>query len=364
MASIFPIPTLRTLISRVATDYFDELGAAATIRRTFPRTLARSQAAVAHGLYGLVQKAVTELHPWTATSYGVTFWASVLDVKRRAAVRATLEVDATGTPATDIPAGTTYVRDDGAEYLSTTLVTLDGSGEGTVTVQADTAGKAGNCDAGVILKLATPIAGVAASAAVSATTTTGLDEESLEALKGRTLERLAKPPQGGAVADYEKWTKESGVDVARVWVTPLWAGEGTVLVRFTVSDDDPIPSGGQVTTVQTYVDARRPVTAHVTVSAPVAKPWAFEMSVAAETGALLDDVKAAIYAEIRALFRTVEPSGTVPRSVLDAAISRAKGEDHHELLTMDGGGGAVDPGDLTHGAGEIPTLADGAITWV
>lgn len=364
MASIFPIPTLRTLIDRVAADYTSELGAAATIRRTFPRALSRAQAAVAHGIYGLVQKAVQELHPWTATTYGVQFWAAVLDVRRLAAVRATLEIDATGTPAAEIPAGASYVRDDGAVYLSTALVTLDGSGEGTVTVQADAAGAARNCVNGTTLKLSTPIAGVQADAAVSSTTVQGRDEETLAALKGRYLERLSKPPQGGAVADYEKWTKESGVDIARVFVTPLWAGEGTVLVRFTVNDTDPIPSGGQVTQVDTYIQARRPAAVHVTVSAPIARPWAFEMSVTAEPGADLDDVKTAIYAEIRALFRTVPPGGDLPRSQLDAAISRAEGELHHELLTMDGGSGAVDPGIIELGAGEVPVLEDGGITWV
>ena len=91
------------------------------------------------------------------------------------------------------------------------------------------------------------------------------------------LARIQQPPHGGASYDYTTWALEvSGV--TRAWVYPQELGLGTVTVRF-VRDFDatPIPYAGEVAAVQAYIDARRPVTALVTVVAPAAVPINFQI---------------------------------------------------------------------------------------
>lgn len=367
MPSIFPTPTLKTLIARTAADFKAELGSDATIRRSFPRALSRAMGGLAHELHGLVQKAVTELHPWTATSYGVLFWAAVLDVTRRAAVKAELAVTVAGTPGAVLPLDSLFVRDDGAEYRSTAAATVGGGGTVTGNLRAVVAGALGNCANGVTLALAAPVSGISPSTVtVTSTPIPGLDEEGLPELKSRYLAEFASPPQGGSDADYEQWTRATpGVDVVGVWVTRLWAGEGTVLVRFTVSGDDPIPTSEQVAAVLARIETLRPVTANVTVAAPATTSWGFYIDLSIETGAVLATVKAAVYSEIRALMRTCAPGGTIVLSNLDAAISRAAGEESHVIMGMiEDGGGLVDADDLDHASGTIPILEDGGITWV
>lgn len=363
--SIFPVPSLQTIVSRVQADYQAAMGKTATIRRSFPYALSRATAGVAHGLYGLVSKAVDELHPWTARTYGVLFWAAVLDVQRTQAVAAVLSMTFTGSSGTPIPAGTKLVRDDGAQYTTSASLTVGGGGSIAGAVVASEPGEAGNCDTGTTLTLSTPISGVSSTVTVASTTTPGADLEALDALKTRYLERLAARPQGGADADYVRWAREIAT-VDRVFVAGRWAGEGTVLVRFLVTGDDPIPASGVVSAVAANIDAKRPVCAVVTVAAPATTSWGFYIDLAIESGAVLATVQAAVYDEIRTLFRTqAEPGGTIKLSNLDAAISRAAGESSHVIMGMtEDGGGLVDAADLEHAAGTIPILEDGGITWV
>jgi uncharacterized phage protein gp47/JayE len=75
--------------------------------------------------------------------------------------------------------------------------------------------------------------------------------------------------------------------VTRAWSYPLELGAGAVTVRFVRDNDGAgaaiIPDSGEVAAVQAAIDALRPVTATVTVVAPVADALAFTIHVVPDT---------------------------------------------------------------------------------
>ena len=258
----------------------------------------------------------------------------------------------TGSGGTVIAAGTELARADGVNYITDAEVSIDG-GSAIAAVTAVAAGETANAVAATQLSLVSPIAGIDSIATVDgAALTGGSDEEVDQTLLERVLERIQEPPHGGAEFDYPTWAREvSGV--TRAWVYAQELGLGTVTVRFMMDDTyaDGIPVAGDVTTVQDYIDTYRPVTADVTVVAPVAVPLAFDISGLDPATA---EVKAAITAELADLIRREgEQGGSILLSHIREAISIAAGETDHAVVAP--------AADVNHATGEIATM--GAIAW-
>lgn len=348
----FNRPTLQQLIDRSVGDIEAGLpGTDAKLRRTNLNVLAKGVAAVSHGLHAYIAWLANQPLPDTAEAEYLDRHATLwLDQPRKPAAAAVGDVDFSGTNGVVIPAGTSLVRADAAEFVTTAEGTIAG-GVAAVAVAAVVAGAAGNSFAGITLTLTTPIAGITSTATVAADGLYGgTDTESDSALRARVLARIKEPPHGGAAFDYETWALEVP-GVTRAWVYPLELGPGTVTVRF-VRDDDAsiIPDAGEVDTVQAYIDALRPVTAQVTVVAPVAVPLDFTIALTPATAS----VKAAVEAELTDLIRReAEPGGTILRSHIREAISIATGETDHTLT--------VPAADVTHTTGQMATM--GTITW-
>ena len=349
---MFSRPSLQNLIDRAQGDIEAGLpGADARLRRSNLNVLAGLIAGVSHGLHGHIAWLADQVIADTAEAEWLDRWATLwLDQPRKAAAAATGSVTFTGTSGTLIPAGTSLVRADGVEYATEADATLTG-GTITAAVTAIEAGAAGNAVAGVTVTLTTPIAGVTSAATVaSGDLTGGSDTESDDALRVRLLARIKEAPHGGASFDYVNWALEVA-GVTRAWCYPQELGVGTVTVRF-VRDDDAsiIPDAGEVTAVQDYIDALRPVTAQLTVVAPVAVALDFTIAVTPDTAA----VRAAVEAELTDLLRReAEPGGTILLSHIREAISIAAGETNHVLT--------VPAADVTHTTGQMATM--GTITW-
>lgn len=351
-------PTLQTLIQRIQADINSRIdGSDAFLTRSVLTVIAWVVAAVAHGLYGHQAYTARQINPDTADSENLerhAFWRG-RGMTRNAATAATGNVTFTGSDGSVIPAGTTLQRSDGVEY-STDAEGVIASGSVDVAVTASSSGQGTNASAGQTLNMVSPIAGVQSSATVaSGGLTGGTDIETDEQLLARLSQKVQEKPQGGADADYATWAKEvSGV--TRAWVMPKWNGAGTVGVYFTRDDDASIiPDAGEVTTVQDYIDAVRPVTADVTVYAPTAVPIDMTIQLAPNDST----TQAAVESELADLLRreaNVEDgngSGTILLSHIDEAISIATGETDHNLVTP--------TADVTFSAGELATL--GTITW-
>lgn len=278
---------------------------------------------------------------------------------RKAAGFATLAV-ASGTT---VPAGVTVRRGDGALFATRTSAV--GAGPATsLEFEALTAGAAGNTLAGETLELID----LAYAGTVGATATVaaggiggGADIEDIEAFRQRILDRKRRPPQGGSRSDWERWAKETDGAVTRVFVDAFANDIRTVWLSFLRRDRaNGVPTAADVAAVQAYVgdDMRRPVTARVTVVAPVPQAVAVTIAgLAPDTTA----VRAAIAAELAALFaeRTAPATPNVPfvlsRSWITEAVARATGEDRHRVT--------VPADDLTYTTpGHMPVL--GTITYV
>jgi len=269
----------------------------------------------------------------------------------------------TGVDTTVVPISTTVVLDDGSKYTTDAAGTIGAATTGVVDVAitAVTAGVAGNLAVGETMELETPIVDVDSTGTVdgnnqAAGLTGGLDEETTEELRVRLLERWRTPPKGGNDEDYIAWAKEVA-GTTRVWVHRHESGLGTLTVRF-VQDNDTasiIPSGPEVTAVQTKIDSERPTTAEVTVAAPTLSATPFTIAITPDTTA----VRAAVTAELDDLMLQDGETGdgvargTILLSRMQTTIGIAPGVTNYVLT--------VPAADFVPILGELPTL--GAMTW-
>lgn len=346
----FSRPTLQELINRTGADAVARLGLEELLRRDDMQVLTRVLSGASHSLHGHVAWLAEQVIIDTAEAEYLARWSSIWGVTRKAASFAAGPVTLTGTTGAIVPAGTVLQAVTGQEFATAAEVTL-AAGTATAQVRALAAGRSGNMVAGAALNLVSPVAGVNSQATVAAGGLVGgADAETDAALRARLLARIHAPPHGGAKADYVAWALEVA-GVTRAWVYPAELGLGTVTVRF-VRDDGAsiIPSAAEVQAVQAHLDTRRPVTAGLTVVAPIAAPLNLTVAVTPNTSAVRD----AVLAQIKDLLRrAAEPGGTILISHIREAISLAAGETNHVLT--------VPSADVAHTVGQIATM--GTITW-
>lgn len=350
----FARPTREQLLARAIANIETRLpGADARLRRSNLNVLAYLNAEASHGMYGYIDWIARQINPFTmdidALQSAATLW---LDQPRKPAAPAIGNVQFTGTSGTVIAAGTVLTRSDSAEFITSAEGEIAG-GVAIIAVGAVVPGQASNTDAGSVLSLASPIAGIDSNATVQAPGLSGgADVEDIEALRARLIARMQLPPHGGSRADYESWALEVP-GVTRVWVMEHYLGTGTVGIFFVRDDDTPIiPDAGEVTTVQAYIDERRQVGMKgATVIAPVGDALALNIQLLI---AVSQSVKDAIEAEIVDLLqRVAAPGGTILISQIREAISIAAGEVDHVLISP--------TANVTHSAGHM--AVPGPITW-
>lgn len=348
----FSRPALSEIIQRVRNDVLSRLAADDVLRRADAEVYARVMGGVAHGLYGFIEWLSNQVIYDTAEVEYLERWCSIWGITRKAAAAATGSVTFTVQAGAVIPSGTILQALDGVQYQTTTDAIVAAPTANAPVIAVDAAA-AGNRAAGQSLSLASPIVGVQ-STATAGLLSGGSDIESDDALRARLLSRIETPPHGGASADYTTWALEvSGV--TRAWVYPQELGIGTVTVRFVRDNDGSgaaiIPDSTEVATVQSYIDARRPVTANVTVVAPTAVPLNFSIQGLTPNNAT---VQAAVQSELQdLLLREATPGGTILLSHIRAAISAAAGETDYVLLTP--------VANVTNTTGNMSTM--GTITW-
>lgn len=347
----FVRPTLAELASRIQEDLRSRLSLASPLlRRSMVHVLSRGIAGAVHMLHGHLEYLARQVFPDRSEKEFLVRQAGLFGIARRPAEYASGPASVSGTNGSIIPAGSVLLRADGAAYEVDAEVTIAG-GVAAPNVTAVVAGADGNADQGVPLAFESPIAGVNAAATVGAGgIVNGSDEESDDALRARLLARLREPPHGGAAADYIAWALEVP-GVTRAWVFPLEGGAGTVTVRF-VRDDDAtlIPDAAEVAAVQAHIDEARPVTATVTVAAPVAVALNLTVAITPDTSV----TRAAVEAELRDMLRRVaKPGGTIPLSKIKGAVDGAEGVTDWTVTAP--------AADVTHASGQLAVL--GTVTW-
>lgn len=352
----FERPTITELRERTLADFVSKLElVGAVLRNAMVRVHAAVLAGAAHLLHGHIEFLAKQLFPDTSEDEFFLRQAAVYGFSQNAAGYATATATATGTNGTAIPAGTLLVI-DGKEYEVDAEVTI-ASGTATMALTALEAGSDSTLSPSAVLTFESPISGVDSTATVIASTVDGSDEETIEELRTRFLEYLQTPTHGGSDNDFVNWSKEvSGV--TRAWVYPLALGPGTVLVRFVRDNDvDIIPSSGEVTAVQTYIDTLKPAHATVTVAAPTEDTLSITISIEPDTTAMRAAVQASVDDFI---LRVATPrdssdadSGKILLSQLRTAIGSTPDLEDYTMATPSA--------DYTSAAGYLVTSAD--ITW-
>ena len=349
----FQRPSLQQLIDRAVADISSRLpGADARVRRSNLNVLSRVHAGAMHELYGELDWMSRQIVPDNCDDDMLLRWANIfLAVPQKPASFAVGQVQFSGTNNAVLAAGTVLQRSDGAEYtVNADAIVV--SGMATASVTAVVAGAAGNSASGTSMSVISPVPGISASGAVmTAGLANGFDLESIASVRARLLARLRQPPQGGTGYDYVSWALEVA-GITRAWSYPAQNGLGTVGVCV-VTDGAPsglIPGSATLAAVAAHIDTVRPVTATVTVFAPVADALNFTIALTPNTAA----VQSAVQTELADLLnREAVPGGTLLLSHIRQAISVAAGETDNVLVAP--------AANVVSAAGHIAVM--GAITW-
>lgn len=328
----FSVPSQASVVKRVKADYRTETGAN-PLRRSIELGLLMALAGQSKGLYSFAEFIFRQCFPTTADAHYLWRWAAIWGVTQRAAAPWEGVVRFTGTDTTAIPAGTSLSRSDGTLYETTEEGTISGGQVDVPAVaQDDFAGASSSLEDGDPLVLTGSISGVDSDVEVVSTTVDGSDVEDPEDGLVRLLQRIAEPPSGGAANDYIRWALENE-GVTRAWASS--PAPGDVFVYFVRDDDGAgaaiIPSGGERTAVEAYVQERAPITAEVACPALTALLVEVEIS---DLSPDTSDVRDAIEEALEDFFyREAEPGGTINLSRLQEAISGAIGENSHVLVS-------------------------------
>lgn len=358
----FDRPTLVELVERSREDLKTRLSLNVAVkRRRAADAVANTIAGQVHGLYGNLEFLSLQLFAATAEGEFLLRLASVYGITPTPATFADGNVTFTGTNGQPVPAGAKLRRDDQVEYEVVTGGVIAG-GILITDVRAVIAGVNGNLDTGETMDFVSTPPGIDTTATVSTQLeggpiNGGNDEETLEALRQRFIERLRNPPAGGRDSDYVKWA-QLVVGVTRVWVYRHENGLGTVVVRFVRDNDTPsiIPDAGKVAAVQASIDEFRPTTAEVTVLAPVDVPLLYTISITPDDA----ENRAAVEQSLDDLhLRDAEAGdgagrGTIRISQIQTAVGNSGTITDYTIT--------VPAGDTTPALGDL--LTRGTVTWV
>lgn len=335
------------------------------LRRELIRVLSQMEAGVAHGLYGSIDWLARNLLPNTQDEAILQIWALVYRVPRLDPTPASGPVTFTGSEGATVPAGTVMQSDAGVQYTLREDATVSGStAEGEVDAQQT--GPEGNQAEGATLALLAPVPGIDSQVTVGdGGLVGGAVLETVAAWSDRLLQRIQKPPVGGARHDYERWAREAHPAVTHAWVTAHEGGRlGVVVVRIATYDDPagdlPASNSPLLNTVYQYIDERRPVAGGLDVFAPVPQPVNMTLAIKPDTVAVRQAAEEALAELFR---REARPGayqagqgqlqGTIPLTHVAEALSLVTDEEDHQIQAID----SLAPASAGH------MLVLGQITW-
>jgi uncharacterized phage protein gp47/JayE len=345
----FQIPTLTGLRNRIEADYNTRLpGADSRLRRGLLSVVSFAHASASWSLYQYQAWIARQRLPDTAEDEELVRIGGVHGVLPTGAASAAGSATVSGVDPSPVVTGAVLQTADGVRYVVQADTAIAG-GTATVQLRAAVAGAAGNQVPGTQLSFVAPVGGVN-SAALVVSLAGGIDEELQDNYRGRLLDHLRSPPQGGAAGDYVQWARTLP-GVTRAWEFSSWIGAGTVGVLFVFDGREEIlPTADDVAAMQALLDAKRPFTTPAYAAAPVANP----MNLTIAINPANDAVKAAVAAELADLIgREGAPRGTVLLNHIEGAIGLAVGAGDYRL--------DAPVANFTNAGAQIATL--GVITW-
>jgi len=357
------VPSLSDIISGLESAFDSQLsGDGVRARGSVLYVTTRVLGGALHTAYRTIQKLAINVLPDTAAEAYLLRWASIFGLVREAGTQSTGQATATGTNGSTVPAGAVLIHASTGVRYTVDAAVMVSSGTAVLALTAEDVGVDGDLPTTEGLEFESPPAGLDVDASVTTALSGGVNQETIEELRTRLLQRIREVPQGGASADYVKWATEALPQINYAWPVGGENGPGTVVVRISTSPPTVGATAGEVSSVQTYIDddTRRPVTANVTVEAVGSHAVALTIGINPDTA----EVQSAVNSELDALFESAmgdpqAPGKVVKNSAVRAAIARATGLSFNTLDDVDGDGTGLS--DITPGAGEV--VERGTITF-
>lgn len=255
----------------------------------------------------------------------------------------------------------TFAATSGQLYTNTSGGTLTKGGSLAVTVRAVSPGAAYNVASGTITSItAGALPGVTCTNPVGWLSTSGTDAETSLALALRCQGRWPSIGIGATSATYEYWARTATSNVARVLVLPdpTVPGQTDVYIAGAAA---PV-AGGDVTTVQNYINARVPTTCTALVSncASQVNNVAATIKVrAASYAAAAVSVPLALAAYINGIGIS-DGTAVVSYDMVIAMLGSAPGTIDVSSVLLNGA--AVNIGPLA--LGQLPIVGSVTLTWI
>ena len=252
--SIPTIPTATEIKDRIVADLETNLNQTTPdLFKAFNKVLAGAIAGFILLLYQAILWTYRQLFPPTADELSLELLGALVNINRLPAIFAVLQADITGAETYVPPEGTLFRSSSNVVYKITTTEAIS-SGTASVVLTAQESGEIGNIPNGTVLDIVSPDVNLDGTATITATNTSGDDQESLDSYRTRVSSEYSKRRTGGAPADYEAWGLEApNFD----WISPLddpdTAGEVIVYGRVD-NQTDGIPTGGQLLELDDFLN--------------------------------------------------------------------------------------------------------------
>jgi uncharacterized phage protein gp47/JayE len=270
--------------------------------------------------------------------------------------------DTGGAPVSFSPGDIIVVSNDGKRFVNTTGGTLNAASTLSLTFKAETAGASYNVSDATVSTFVTSFPGVAVSNPSIGTspwfTTSGTDEESDESLRERCRARWGAIGSGGNRDAYIYWARTASAQVTRVSVQEHYPTDGKVGV-FIAGASGPLPATVQAT-VNTYVQARKPLTTTVAVNGVTAITVTLTGTITYRSTMTLATVQANVATKLAELQRLKGIGEDVYRAEIFETIMSADGVVNVPTLT-------TPAADFPVGIPEVAAFNDvtavGVFTW-
>jgi len=261
--SEFQIPSLDEIHELLIADYQARFPGAAVSRFADNWKRLRTTAIAVASLHEHIDQIYDDLLPDGAEDTRLDRLGAIWRVTRKPETVST-GTDAlrlTGTASSTFTSGDELVHSPtGLRYQLTESGAIPAGGQIDVDVASIDTGAKTRLQALEVLTFSAPPAGVNAAAELQADLEGGDDEEADGPYRQRILDRIAQPGMGGNAEDYRQWAIEvTGIVAAFVYSGRNGGGSVDVVALKTGTGTERIPSGDEVTKVQNYIDAKRPV---------------------------------------------------------------------------------------------------------
>lgn len=247
------IPTAAEIKARIVSDLETKLNQTTpALSKAFNKVLAGALAGFILLLYQAQLWVYRQIFPETADERSLTLLGNLVNVFKLPAVFTVIQADVTGINGYTI-VDDLFMGSNNVAYKVTTGATIAG-GTASVELTAQESGEIGNLPDSTILDIVSPNPNLDGTATITATNTSGDDQESLDSFRIRVSSEYSKRKTGGAPSDYEAWGLETpNFD----WISPLddpdTAGEVIVFGRVD-NQTDGIPTSGQLLELDDFLN--------------------------------------------------------------------------------------------------------------